>query len=185
MKTTAPNEPVNLLVLVHPGSACGSANFNIGKLDAGAAREALISTLQSWQGGILVIDGELSDELPFYPSLDRAIKNALSSAVEHGQISRRVEGDDPDQMDRIREFVQEMPELQRSAHFEVTGAWYHPEDGGGCVGSVLKELERMGCRATLSDSAVTMDFEVDDEDLEMSESNVARISSAKKRGPRR
>lgn len=66
-----------VLVLVHPGSACGSANFNIGKFEARAARDALCSELDNWRGDVLVIDGELSDELEFYPSFDLAIRDCL------------------------------------------------------------------------------------------------------------
>ena len=67
-----------ILVLVHPGSACGSADMNLGKFEARAARAELAYELDYWHGTLLVIDGELSDELPWYPQLDRAITECLA-----------------------------------------------------------------------------------------------------------
>ncbi len=40
-----------VLVVVHPGSACGSANFNIGQFEARSAREELADELTRWDGG--------------------------------------------------------------------------------------------------------------------------------------
>jgi hypothetical protein len=62
-----------LLVIVHPGSACGSADFNLGKFEARAARDTLRGAIEDWEGGVIVIDGELSDELEHVPSLARAM----------------------------------------------------------------------------------------------------------------
>lgn len=149
------NQPLqDILILVHPGSACGSANFNNGYKSAEASRRELIDALNQWDGGVLVIDGDLSDELPDYPMFNRAIESALARAQEHGHISRRVMGNDPDQVDRSREFVASLPDQGKSMRFEVTGAWYHPEDGMGCVGSVINELKKMNCQVYLGDSAV-------------------------------
>lgn len=154
----------NILVNVHPGSACGSANSNIGRSDARSARQSLVEVLDGWTGGLLVIDGEFSDELPDYPAFEQAIDRALERALGQGLISRRVLGDDPDQRDRICEFVADLPQGAKPS-FTVTGAWYHPEDGGGCVGSVIQELQRLGQQVQLCSSAVCIELSIEgDED---------------------
>lgn len=39
---SAPAPARDLLIVVHPGSLCGSANFNLGKIQADYAVQALI-----------------------------------------------------------------------------------------------------------------------------------------------
>lgn len=75
--------PVTLrpvLVLVHPGSACGSADFNLGSSEASDARSRLANDLALWHGDIIVMDGFLSDEIATHPALDEAIQDALRRA---------------------------------------------------------------------------------------------------------
>lgn len=153
----------DVLVVVHPGSACGSADYNIGRFEARAARDALVTALKTWHGGVLVIDGELSDELPDFPALNGAIDVALSQARDRGHTSLRVVGDDPDQVKRISEFVKKGGSAVREFQYEVTGAWYHPEDGSGCVGSVITQLQKMGCKARVHESAVELSMDDDPE----------------------
>lgn len=150
--------PTNqILVLVHPGSACGSATSNIGRQSANAARDGLCLELRTWTGGLIVLDGELSDELPSYPSLQDAINAALQRANSAGQVSIRRMANDPDQVTEIKSIISDLG--ARKALFVVTGAWYQSSDGGGCVGSVLEALRDAGCEAKLSDYAVDIDAE--------------------------
>jgi hypothetical protein len=153
----------HILVLVHPGSACGSADYNLGKVNAREARENLIQTLDQWNGALLVIDGELSDELDFYPQFSRSIETALHRAKGLGLIGQRVIGNDPDQVLRITEFVTSMSEQDKAdTAFTVTGAWLHPEDGTGCVGSVHQQLLALGCKSQVDDSAVSLFLETEE-----------------------
>ena len=145
-----------VLVLVHPGSACGSADFNLGTAAAQAARGALITELDEWSGGIVVIDGGLSDEIAVHPSFDRAINACLARARSSGLTANRVAGDDPEQVDRIREFA-EGGAGTRAQSFTVSGAWYHSVDGTGCVGSVVVELQRLNRDVTVSPTALDLD----------------------------
>lgn len=69
-----------VLVVVHPGSCCGSATALLGSSLASACRKDLVQELDEWTGDLLVMDGFLSDELPDYPALDQAIKRALDRA---------------------------------------------------------------------------------------------------------
>ena len=153
-----------ILVLVHPGSACGSAAFNIGRQAANEARDGLCHELRTWTGGVIVLDGELSDELPSYPELQSQIDAAVQRATTAGQVSIRRMADDPDQVDEIRRIVNELG--AHTATYVVTGAWYHSIDGGGCVGSVLDALRDVGASAELSDYAIDCDCDEEEYDHE-------------------
>lgn len=154
MTDTAP-----LLVLVHPGSACGSADFNLGKTAARFARDGLCRELADWRGALLVIDGDLSDELPTRPALQTAINDALSRAQASLCGGVRVMGSDPDQVHRIREIAGSWGHGARDRIITVSGAWYHPEDGSGCVGSVIQALQELGFQAQVSAQAVCLPSE--------------------------
>lgn len=146
----------DLLIVVHPGSVCGSADFNLGKSDARCARDGLVLELNDWSGGIVVIDGSLSDELVHHRSLDQAIEQALARARDAGHRCERVVGDDPDQVDRTRELIKRLGDRAPFTRFVVTGAWYHPEDGSGCVGSVVNTLRERGLQAQVSEFSAQM-----------------------------
>lgn len=148
----------SVLILVHPGSACGSANFNLGKQAANAAREGLCIELQQWSGGVVVLDGDLSDELCDYPELRQQINDALHRAAARGATSIRCMANDPDQVAASQEIAQS---LDPDTHFWVTGAWYQSSDGGGCAGSVLAALQALDRRVDLSDYVI--DLDCDDE----------------------
>jgi hypothetical protein len=158
-KSTLGSLPV--LVLVHAGSACGSADFNIGRSEARCGREALVMCLNAHHGGVVIVDGFLSDEIPSFPELNAAIANALDQARGLGQVALRVKGcdsEDHDQTKAIEAVLAAQPEL-KDLDFIVTGAWYEPPnhddpEPGGCVGSVLLTLASHGVRARIHDSAL-------------------------------
>lgn len=146
----------HVLVVVHPGSACGSADFNLGKYEARSARDELVSEIKNWTGGVIVIDGDFSDELPDYPALNEAILGVLFRAKLSGQVSDRRQGQDPAQVRVIGEVIDGLELDLLATTFHVTGAWHiadHPTMTG-CVGSVQEELLRMGGKACVSEMAV-------------------------------
>ena len=155
---------MHILVLVHPGSLCGSAHMNLGRADARIARDAVAQDLSAWTGGIVVIDGDASDELPDYPIFEAAIRNALDRAQAGGLLSVRLPGEDPEQIAAVRSFVTERSLNPETDRFMVTGAWYDPSNRSGCVNSVITELTSMGFAATVSDSAVELDFYAEQDD---------------------
>ena len=155
------NEPINdILVLVHPGSCCGSANSNIGRSAASEGREDLAYCLETWEGGIVVIDSDLSDELAYYKKLDQAIREALDKAAGRTDVSVRIMGGDEDDFNQVAAIDKVVADLglvpaERTMH--LTGAWYDPEGDEGCVNSVRDRLVELGFRCEVLDSAVSLD----------------------------
>jgi hypothetical protein len=146
-----------LLIVVHPGSACGSADFNVGRHAAELARNELAAELDAWNGDVLVIDGELSDELDAQPwkTLGRSVRNLVERATENGFSARRVDADPTDDPDQAEIAVRMLPALGITDDdaIVVTGCWTY-DDGGGCVDSVIDALRKNGKRAELGAGAV-------------------------------
>lgn len=151
----------HVLIVVHPGSALGSADFNLGPAEARAAREALIQELDQWEGPLLIIHGQLSDELYRYPQMDQALRWAQARNAQAGFPSHERDGCDENppnanQEAAIQAWVAQEQWDPQATSFRVTGAWYHPEDQGGCVGSVIARLKKLGYQAEVSPSAVVL-----------------------------
>lgn len=161
---TAGDSPV--LILVHPGSLCGSADYNIGRLNACAARDEIASQLNGWNGRLLVLDGALSDELPSYRQLNEAIRQAVARCSTATGFGRRVDADDPDHSEIAVRHLREA-RIPLSTEVFVTGAWYHPGNDGGCVNGAFDALKAAGYRkASIDDSACSID-QGDDEDNQL------------------
>lgn len=165
-------ERIPTLILVHPGSCCGSADFNLSSADAALQRAFLQEELDSWSGAIVVIDGALSDELPGFPTFDAAISRTLGRASQAGLLSCRILGDDASeftQVDAAKKLVDEHG-LEPTTHaIKLTGAWYDPEDQEGCVNSVYEVFEDAGFSVDVLDSAFSLDSLDNDEDDSHSE----------------
>lgn len=170
MAMTAPKD---ILLIVHPGSACGSADFSLGREHAETQRLDMQCLIEQWQGGVLVIDGSLSEELTEgfrrgWTDLGRAIDEALARAAAKGAVSQRRRGDDSEAFNQdsaAKAFVQDLELSPDSTSFTLTGAWVDAE-GGGCVNSVRETLEGLGFQARV-ESAMDLDFspeEFDDEE---------------------
>ena len=154
---SASDDKTPLLFVVHPGSACGSADFNIGEEDAAADRAKLEAFLNAWTGGVIVLSGEHDAELRKrrYRSLGLAIEGALATAQGTG-VSMTVAAPDPKQMAVSRKLANKLG-LTIDHPIVVTGAWASRGDSG-CVNSVVEALTAAGFGdVTLSDSAVFED----------------------------
>lgn len=162
----------SLTVLVHPGSACGSADMNLGKYDARAARDGLVLDIGSVDGDLLVIDGSLSDELAAHPLFDAAIRDALTDARARGHVGRRVRGSDDEDYDQThaaRDYIAGEMLSPETHHIRLTGAWYDHDGDQGCINSVLEVFEAAGFSVAVMDNAISLDDsapELDDEDAE-------------------
>lgn len=130
-----------LLIVVHPGSLCGSADFNLGD-EAAAAREAVLNELKEWTGDVLVLDSWTSDELPIFPLLDQAIIDAVLRAPSFGE---RLEDEDPDEPDLAVNHLADRS-ISLDTPIFLTGAWYHPDDDNGCVNANRDALLAAGYR---------------------------------------
>lgn len=179
-----------LLVLVHPGSLCGSAAAQLGKMDARAAREEILMEVAQHEGGLLVIDGCLSDELS--QDEQQMIEAALDRAAARGALAARLwgcdAGEEPFDAWRGRALAdgtsitdhQDTAAAAAAVHISapeiiVTGAWATPDHSSGCASSVLLALrEALGEKAVvrMSPSALEEPDEFD-EDLEEDEDSLA------------
>jgi hypothetical protein len=131
-----------ILIVVHPGSACGSADCNLGQSFAIDCRALLVDKLNGWFGGIVILDGALSDELPKFPALRDALEAALTRSVQAGHLALREEADDPDQVDVARRIFADQT-FDRTTPIVLTGAWYDADDREGCVNSVCEVLREL------------------------------------------
>jgi hypothetical protein len=143
-----------LLIVVHPGSACGSATFNLGRPTADAARTTLARAVERWRGHLLVIDGALSEELRRYPGLWNTLEAAITRCRTAGFLAGRRRGDDPTQVQVTTTFLRQHRFRPTTTRIRITGAWYDPANREGCVNSVRDALVRAGHRVTIDRSAV-------------------------------
>ncbi len=132
--------PSGVLILVHPGSLCGSANANLGTVDARCVRDAVMDELRAWRGDVLVLDGFLSDELDDYPMLQKAINDAVERAPGFGA---RIQADDPEHAELAVAFLRERG-VPLDAKVALTGAWFDPTDSSGCVNATRDALAAVG-----------------------------------------
>jgi hypothetical protein len=160
----------SILVVVHPGSACGSATFNLGGDLARSMRDRLVAALDTWSGPVLVLDGELSDELAHYPNLDEALAGALKRAAHAGHLALRVEADDPSHVDigdhHLASWCAEIGHRPQDVGIVLTGAWYHDDSTAGCVNALALRLSTRHYKSITIDDSV-LRIEADDLDADL------------------
>lgn len=167
--------PQPLLIIVHPGSACGSADMNLGNDAAAALRVEMQILIENWSGAVAVIDGELSDELNNnwkrgWTDLGEAIEGALARASEAGLLSARIMGDDNSEYNQqmaVADLVRDQGLTPDATQITLTGAWIDDE-GDGCVHSVRETLEELGFSPRIED-AMNLDFSLDGDDDDFGE----------------
>jgi hypothetical protein len=145
------------LVVVHPGSACGSADFNLGSVRAEMARRRLVGELEEWTGPVILLSGDLDDEIEDYPELADALDALRQRALEQGFEPIVHQAPDPQQTEVMLELLREESALAGCREFVVTGAWYDPDDRSGCVNSVIQVIRESGAGARPGPGAVHQD----------------------------
>lgn len=150
------------MLLVHPGSAIGSAAMTLGRQDARAAREFLADDVAAWRGPFFVIDGSLSDEVPSHARFHTAIETALKQAKTLG---RRIWGCDdvaPHLSESLPALLASLPQIAPETHrFELTGCWATRHGKWGCVNAAADVLIALGFETDIRDSAI---YEPEDDD---------------------
>lgn len=147
-------ESDSILIIVHPGSACGSADFNLGAA-AAEARHALAHEIRRWTGHVMIVDGELSSDLDVYPQIGLAIENAIDDAASRGRRASRVLACDFTREEWPRIAAEHFAERHPGSNDVVlTGAWVEP-DGGGCVPAMAGALAAQRS-VTISPSALSL-----------------------------
>lgn len=151
-----------VLIVVHPGSACGSADFHHGRAYAGSERDMLVRALDSWSGPVVVVDSDLSDEIARYPELARAVHDVLERARRTSHSARLLAHDDQEDYDCIDWVSQVRDHVMATGIGQalITGAWYHDDDDdGGCVNAVYDALVDEGMTVDVHDSALSIDVD--------------------------
>jgi len=169
------------LVLVHPGSLCGSARMAIGKQEANAIRENILEEVARHNGPLVVIDGFLSDELSFHEN--SLINEALVENAAEGHLALRLWGCDAGEdtysgwtsygapMEEAvfdgQEQAAKMIAARLADHrIVITGAWATDDLSTGCATSVLVALrEALGGQAEVVYSSNVL-YEPFEDDLE-------------------
>lgn len=168
------------LILVHPGSMCGSARMQMGRLEADAAREEVLDRVRSHDGPLFVIDGALSDELS--PSENALIEAALIRSEENGHRAGRVWGCDsgespfpgwagrrtdggPLVFDGQEAAAEALAPSLPSGPILATGAWAGSNADQGCVNSVANAIRSVlgrEARVGIDETALMMPEEFED-----------------------
>ncbi|MAM38812.1 MAG: hypothetical protein CL949_10010 [Erythrobacter sp.] len=125
-----------MLVVVHPGSACGSADFNLGLIEGSRVRERLARTILGWTDEIVVVDNDLSDELETYAMLGLAIANAS------GRKSAVRVGGDSGKSGWAENVAGQICKVAKHKNVYLTGAWHQPSDEQGCIDRLSRILRR-------------------------------------------
>lgn len=140
----------NVMVLVHPGSACGSADFNLGD-EAAPLRDALASEIMKWKGDVFILDGELSDELDHYATLGLAVQACKDTSDQHVVREMACALTMENWVDvAMKRFEAEWPGGPH--RILLTGAWTEP-DKSGCVDAMAEALG--GHDITISQNALS------------------------------
>lgn len=143
------------LILVHPGSMCGSARMQLGRVEADAAREEVLDRVGSHEGPLFVIDGALSDELSDRENV--LIDGAVRRAAEAGRPAGRLWGCDsgeapyprwpgfrtdagPLVFDGQEAAATQLAPTLPDGPVLVTGAWAGSNASDGCVNSVANAV---------------------------------------------
>lgn len=137
------NPSQQILIVVHPGSMGGSADFNLGA-QAQEVRGRVLDEILKHKGPVVSVLGELQDEIGAYPEL-RDIQKRTDTSFESGPGE-----------DELQAVAQEISSYFNSPDlsFIVTGAWADQADG--CAYTVYETLKRLGRSATLSPNAACL-----------------------------
>ena len=154
------------LFLVHPGSALGSANFNLGAQVARGERAALTDEIDRWDGHLIILSGAFDEEIRDYPMFHEAIERAKKRGRDRGRIVQTRAAHDPAQA-RVCLQIARARGIPKAAPIVCTGAWASHGDSG-CVNSVRDALVAAGyTNVTLSETAVyEAEDEAEDNDLD-------------------
>lgn len=138
-----------LLIVVHPGSLCGSLDFHHGEA-ADDIREAIINEIENWPGNVAVVDGDLSDELATDDYRD------LRIAVEGCAVYRTRGQSTALGLKRAAKRMSKSLAMTPGNPVTVTGAW-HDKDGTGCVSTIANSLTDLGMKVLISQNAPAAD----------------------------
>ena len=146
------DETPTAMIVVHPGSACGSATAHLGRAAADSSRQSMVQSIEHHTGALFIVDGDLSDELPDYPKLNAAILNGLKKTKTSGRIYA-CDDMTPNWPEVVKKYIAEQ-NIPKNTFFNLTGAWYFEDDSAGCINAVYDVLRSLGFGVDVLDSAL-------------------------------
>lgn len=141
-------ENPGLLIVVHPGSLCGSLDMHLGEA-ADDVRAAIAKEIDEWGGSTAVVGGDLSDELEDFDYRDLGYSVRSCDYETRGEATALG-------LKRAARRIAKQFELKPGAAVRVTGAW-KDKDGSGCVSAVANALSEIGMVVTISENAPASD----------------------------
>jgi hypothetical protein len=140
-------DSIPLCVIVHPGSLCGSADFDLGREGGDSLRKAVLADLASLSGHVLVIHGELSDEIADYPDLFEGLQ-AMRARIKgerhsYTSITACALGAEDWEQDVAAALAKLLKRIGHLPPCLITGAWFYG-DGNGCVEAVAEIATQAG-----------------------------------------
>lgn len=111
--------------------------------------------IRAHEGPVVVVDGDLSDELKYYPDLDKAICETLERQEKLGFSCSRIIADDNTEGSWPEDVALHVKSQFKPQKINITGAWYYPDDSGGCVNAVCAALNDKGYLCEVLESALT------------------------------
>lgn len=137
-----------LLVIVHPGSLCGSLDMHLGDA-ADGVRGAIADEIDQWEGASAVITGNFMDEL------ERRECRGLAYSLRRCSYETRGEPSGLGLKRAARRVARQFG-LGKGDKVRVTGAW-NDNDGSGCVTAVAAALTELGLDVEISENAPASD----------------------------
>lgn len=125
----------HVLVVVHPGSLCGSLAMHCGD-ECDDIRERMAVEIEDFDGAVVTVLGGMEDE--FDDPWDRSTKN-LGMALDD-RSEWEVNGEPSEQ--GLRKAAAAIARRYPSESYVVTGAW-NDRDGTGCVTTVANALKQL------------------------------------------
>jgi hypothetical protein len=72
-----------VLVVVHPGSLCGSLDFNLGAKKAAEVRKRIAAYVAAYKGTVIGVMGDLNEEIDNYPEVEEIV-SCFTETIDAG-----------------------------------------------------------------------------------------------------
>ncbi len=146
----------NILLIISPGSACGSTYHKLGYTKSGQAHEKIAKTIRNWKDDIIIIDCHVSEELSHYPLLELAIQKQQERSEHKEILFDRYECHKVKEGQWVKDIAKHIIGKRiYNQNIYVTGAWHKTEEHA--VSSLIETLRTNDVNVTLKDCAINLE----------------------------